>query len=150
MVNQPGTKHHGIVAKLKQGFPRSKARCRALATTALARWRFCRPRGRKATSGVSRRNQAAMVGWLGAQGTSEARTGFAETVTALGLRRKLDGAAAVASGKQRRRNGEERRRRRHYNTAQKQKEATQEPSPRQREAEDGHGRAWKQKEDRRR
>ena len=91
-----------------------------------------------------------MVGWLGAQGIGEAGIGFAETVTALGQRRKLDGAAAVASGKQRRRNGEERRRRRTYNTAPKQKEATQEPSPRQREAEDGHERAWNPEEDRQR
>ena len=52
MVNQLDTKHHGIVAKLKQGFTRSEAHRRALAMTALARRRFCRPRGRKAASGV--------------------------------------------------------------------------------------------------
>ena len=42
-VNQLGTKHHGIAKKLKQGFTRSEAHRRALATTALARRRFCRP-----------------------------------------------------------------------------------------------------------
>ena len=35
MVNKLGTKHHGIVAKLKQDFARSEAHRRALATTAL-------------------------------------------------------------------------------------------------------------------
>jgi len=86
MVNQSGTKHHGIVAKLKQGITRSEAHRRTLATTALARRRFCRPRGRKATSGVPRQNQATKVGWLGAQGIGKAGTGFAETATALGRR----------------------------------------------------------------
>ena len=53
MVNQPSTKHHGIVAKLKQDFARSEAHRRATATVKRTRrWR-CRPRGRKATSGVS-------------------------------------------------------------------------------------------------
>ena len=33
MVNQLGTKHHGITKKLKQGFTRSEAHRRALATT---------------------------------------------------------------------------------------------------------------------
>ena len=32
MVNQPGTKHHGIMAKLKQDFARSEAHRRAMAT----------------------------------------------------------------------------------------------------------------------
>ena len=32
MVNQPGTKHHGIMAKLKQDFARSEAHRRATAT----------------------------------------------------------------------------------------------------------------------
>ena len=32
MVNQPNTKHHGIVAKLKQDFARSEAHRRAMAT----------------------------------------------------------------------------------------------------------------------
>ena len=32
MVNQLGTKHHGIVAKLKQDFARSEAHRRAMAT----------------------------------------------------------------------------------------------------------------------
>ena len=35
MVNQPGIKHHGIVAKLKQDLARAEAHRRALATTAL-------------------------------------------------------------------------------------------------------------------
>ena len=39
------------------------------------------------------------VGRLGAQGIGEAGTGFAETATALGRRRKLDGAMAVLPGK---------------------------------------------------
>ena len=43
MVNQLDTKHHGIVAKLKQGFTRSEAHRRALATTAQPRRRCCRP-----------------------------------------------------------------------------------------------------------
>ena len=66
-------------------------------------------------------------------------TCFVETRKALRRRCKLDGAAAAASGKQRKENGEERRRQRPYSATQKHKEATQEPSPRQREAEDGHG-----------
>jgi len=99
MVNQLGTKHHGITKKLKQGFTRSEAHRRALATTVLARRRFCRPRGRKAASGVPRQNQVTKAGWLGAQGIGEAGTDFAETATVLGRRRKLDEAAAVATGK---------------------------------------------------
>ena len=42
MVNQPGTKHHGIMAKLKQGFARSEAHRRALATVRRTRRRCCR------------------------------------------------------------------------------------------------------------
>ena len=65
-TNQLGTKHYCIKAKLEQHRARTVTHRGALATVARARRRFCQPRGRKATSGVSRRNQAAMVGWLGA------------------------------------------------------------------------------------
>ena len=150
MVNQPGTKHHGIVAKLKQGFTRSEAHRRALATTALARRRFYRPRGRKVASGVPQRNQATKVGRLGAQGKGEAGIGLAEMATALGQRRKLDGAMVVATGKI-----EEGERRTTtmpglYRAARKQAEATPQPCPLQRGAERGHERAWKPEEGRRR
>ena len=50
------------------------------------------------------------VGWLGAQGTSEAIERFAEMVQALDRRRELDGAMAAATRKQRRRKEERRRR----------------------------------------
>ena len=43
MVNQPGTKHHGIVAKLKQDFARLEAHCRATATVKRTRRRRCGP-----------------------------------------------------------------------------------------------------------
>ena len=79
------------------------------------------------------------VGWLGAQGVGETVEHFAMTAQALNRRRGLNGAAAPALGKQRKENGEERRRLRPYSAAQKHKEATQEPFPRQREAKDGHG-----------
>ena len=46
--------------------------------------------------------------------------------------------------------GNERRRLRLNSVAQKHKETTQEPSPRQRDAEDGHDRDWKPKEGHRR
>ena len=90
------------------------------------------------------------MGWLDAQGYGGAGARFAETATALSRRRELDGAAAVATGKT---EEEEKRRRRRLgsnNTAQKLKEATQETSPRQREAEDIHARAWNAEEGRRR
>ena len=89
------------------------------------------------------------MGWLDAQGYGGAGACFAETATALSRRRELDGAAAVATGKT---EEEEKRRRRRLgsnNTAQKLKEAALWPSPRQRDAKDGHDRAWKQTEDRR-
>jgi len=99
MIKQQGIKHHGIKAKLEQPSARIEAHRRALATMALTRWWCCRPRGRKATSGVSRRNQATRAGWLDAQGIGRAGTGFAETVETLRRWRKHDGAAAVATGK---------------------------------------------------
>ena len=74
MTKQQGIKHHGIKVKLEQYFARTKAHRRALATTALTRRWCCRPRGRKAASGVSWRSQATRAGWLGAQGTSRATT----------------------------------------------------------------------------
>jgi len=63
---------------------------------------------------------------------------------------QLNGAAVVATGKAEETNGEKRRRCRPYSAAQKQEEATQEPSPRQREAEHGHGGDWNAIEARRR
>ena len=78
MVNQSGTKHHGIVAKLKQDFARSEAHRRATATVKRTRRRCYRLRGRRATNGVSQRIQASMAGRLSAQGASVALTGFAE------------------------------------------------------------------------
>ena len=42
-VNQPSTEHHGIKVNLKQDQARTVAHHRALATTALARRRSCRP-----------------------------------------------------------------------------------------------------------
>ena len=53
-------------------------------------------------------------------------------------------------GKTEETNGKKRRRWRPYSAAQKHKEATQEPSLRQREAKDGHECAWKPEEGRRR
>ena len=46
--------------------------------------------------------------------------------------------------------GDERRWHKLNSVAQKQEEATKEPSPRQREAEDGHARAWNREEGHRR
>ena len=54
MVNQPGTKHHDIEAKLKQELEIAEAHRNALATaTRTPRW-CCRPRGRRAASDVPR------------------------------------------------------------------------------------------------
>jgi len=83
MIKKQGNKHHGIMAKLKQYFARAAAHRRATATVKRTRrWR-CRPRGRKATSGVSRRNQATKTGLLSAQETSGAVASFAEDVKTL-------------------------------------------------------------------
>ena len=46
-VNQPGTKHHGIVAKLKACSSRAETHRRTLATVMRTRRQYCRPRGRK-------------------------------------------------------------------------------------------------------
>jgi len=81
-----------------------------------------------------------MTGWLGAQGVGGAGTGFAETAMALRRRCKLDGAMAAATGKAEQGSGDKRRRFRLNSVAQKHKETMQEPSPRQRNAEDGHDR----------
>ena len=83
-VNQPGTKHHGITKKLKQGFTRLEAHRRALAMTALPQRRCYRPRGRRAWSASSRRNQLTIVGWVDAQEKDGTRTTFTKTATALG------------------------------------------------------------------
>ena len=105
-----------------------------LATTKRSRRGRCRPRGRRARTVSSRQIQVTKVGWLGAQGIGKAGTGFAETATALGRRRELDGATAAVTGKQRRRENEERRRWLAYNATRKRKEATRKPSPCQRDA----------------
>ena len=47
MVNQPGTKHHGIMAKLKACSLRAEMHRRTLATVMRTRRRNYRPRGRK-------------------------------------------------------------------------------------------------------
>ena len=78
------------------------------------------------------------MGWLDVQGCGGAKALSAETTTALGRRRELDRAAAVATGKT---EEEEKRRRRRLgpnNTAQKLKEAALWPSLHQRDAKDGH------------
>ena len=75
-----------------------------------------------------------MVGWLGAQRIGEAGTGFAETVTALGRRRKLDGAMAVLPGKTEEETKENGDGGWLITRPRKQEEATTESFPRQREA----------------
>ena len=104
-INQQDIKHHGITEKLKQCFPRSEAHRRVLATTALARRGLCRPRGRRAWSASSRRNQPTTIGWVEAQEKDGTGTVFTKTTTALGRRCGLAGAMAVASGKQSKRAG---------------------------------------------
>ena len=70
-------------------------------------------------------------------------------------RRWFDGEGSTENGGDGGRKTEERKERRRRrlgpnNTAQKLKEAALWPSPRQRDAKNGHDRAWKQTEDRRR
>jgi len=74
---------------------------------------------------------------------------FTETATALGRRCELTGAMAAATRKTEQGSGGKRRRPRLNSVAQKRKEATQETSPCQREAEDVHTRAWNAEEGRR-
>ena len=68
-------------------------------------------------------------------------------------RRWFDGEGSTENGggggKTEQESGDERRRPRLNRVAQKLKEAALWPSPRQRDAKDGHDRAWKQTEDRR-
>ena len=150
MVKQPGTKHHGITKKLKQGFIRSEAHRRALATTAQPRRRSCRPRGRRAWSASSRQSQASRMVRLSTQGISRAVASVTEDWRVQWRRQKLNG---VRLRRREKIEEEEKRRRRRlgtYNVAQKLKEATTEsfPVPARR-----HGqprRAWKQAEGRRR
>ena len=108
--NEVVTEHHGNSMKLEPGFARAEAHRRATTTVKRTRRRCYRPRGRKATSGGPRQNQAPRLGWVGSQvvGGTEAR--FAEMVKALRRRRKLDGAAVAATGKTEEQNGEKRRR----------------------------------------
>ena len=87
---------------------------------------------------------------LDAQGTSGTRTHFATMARALVQRQKLNGAMATAAVETEERSGGKRRRPGLNRVAQKHKEATQETSPRQREAEDIHARVRKRTEGRRR
>ena len=97
----------------------------------------------------SRRNQATRASWLGAQGTSGARTRITAMAQMLVRRRGLNREWRWRREKTEERKERRRRRLGPNNTAQKLKEAALWPSPRQRDAKDGHDRAWKQTEDRR-
>ena len=76
--NQAVTEHHGNPMKLESGFAGAEARRRAMAMVKRTRWRCCRPRGRKAMSGVSEQSQSTRAGWLGSQRIDGAVAGFAE------------------------------------------------------------------------
>ena len=67
-VNLPGTKHHGIMAKLKACSSRAETHRRTLDKVMRTRRRYCRPRGRKRRTASSWRSQVTRAGWLGAQG----------------------------------------------------------------------------------
>ena len=86
MVNQPGTKHHSIMAKLKACSSRVETHRRTLATVMRTRRRYCRPRGRKRRTASSWGSQVTRAGWLGAQGLGGAVYLFAETVQSLNRR----------------------------------------------------------------
>ena len=64
-TNQPVIKYHGHKAKLMVCSTMTKTHREAPATASRARWRHSWPRGRRAHTTVSRRNQAKLVGWLG-------------------------------------------------------------------------------------
>ena len=66
--------HHGNKRELTAYQARAETDRGALATAKRARWRCCRPRGRKAASGGSWWTQATTVGGMGSQGEDGART----------------------------------------------------------------------------
>ena len=149
MVNQPGTKHHGIEAKLKQESEIAEAHRNALATaTHTPRW-CCRPREENDERRVHCEiKRLELAGWV--------RKELAELghASQRWRRRWFDGEGSTENGggggKIEQESGNEWRRPRLNRVAQKLKEAALWPSPRQRDAKNGHDRAWKQTEDRRR
>ena len=148
--NQKVTERHGNKEKLEPCLANTETHRRALATVKRGRRQYCRPRGRTTVCSETQRSQAPRTGRLASQGTGGAMTRFAKTGRALPRRCKLDGAERQCREKQGRENGEERRLLRLYSAAKNQVEATQEPSPRQRGAESGHGGDWNAIEARRR
>ena len=98
----------------------------------------------------SRRNQATRASWLGTQGTSGAGTHIAPMAQTLVRRRGLNGEWRWRREKTEERKERRRRRLGPNNTAQKLKEATLRPLPRQHDAKDGHARDWNAEEGRRR